>query len=203
MRKRQDPTAPAIEPAENFLSRWSRRKHQARSSIDDNDDKAHEVVVPSESSPAADVAPLEPATQTPITDADLPALETLNENSDYSGFLSPGVSDALRQRALRKLFASSKFQYRDGLDDYDDDYNKFESLGGTVTADMRHRMQVEAERLARAESADQTVAETDRPEDETHPPAAAESQDVDGVGEADHAEPVMAEATGHQRPEHS
>ena len=200
MRKRQDPTAPAIEPAENFLSRWSRRKHQARSSIDDTADKAHEVVVPSESSSAADVAPLEPATQTPITDADLPSLETLNEDSDYSGFLSPGVSDALRQRALRKLFASSKFQYRDGLDDYDDDYRNFESLSGTITADMRHRMQVEAERLARAEgAADEDIVEADA-EVEPQSVATAETRDVDGAG-ADQAEAAVADVTDRHRPE--
>ena len=201
MRKRQDPTAPAIEPAENFLSRWSRRKHQARSSNDDTADPAQELAVPFESSPTADSAPVEPATQTPITDADLPPLEALDENSDYSGFLSPGVSDALRQRALRKLFASSKFQYRDGLDDYDDDYRNFESLSGTITADMRHRMQVEAERLARAEGAEDGVVEADE-EVEPQSIAAAETGDVDGAG-TDQAEPAVADATDHHRPENS
>lgn len=200
MRKRQDPTVPATEPAENFLSRWSRRKRQARSLLDETAE-AQELAVPFESSSTADFEPAEPATQTPVTDADLPPLETLDENSDYSGFLSPGVSDALRQRALRKLFASSKFQYRDGLDDYDEDYNKFEPLGGTVTADMRHRMQVEAERLARAEGADEGAVESDA-EVEPQSVAMAETQDVDGAG-TDQAEAAVAEVTDHHRPENS
>ena len=58
----------------------------------------------------------------------MPSLESLNEESDYSGFLSPGVSDGLHRLALRKLFGAAKFQVRDGLDDYDTDYNLLQPL---------------------------------------------------------------------------
>jgi hypothetical protein len=58
----------------------------------------------------------------------MPSLDSLNEESDYSGFLSPGVSDALHRLALRKLFGAAKFQLRDGLDDYDTDYNRLQPL---------------------------------------------------------------------------
>lgn len=143
MRKRQDPTAPVTDPDEGFLSRWSRRKRQARSLADDE--------LPAVPAPVEPAVELREEDERPaLTDAELPPLETLDENSDYSGFLSPGVSDALRQRALRKLFASNKFQFRDGLDDYDDDYRSFEPLRGVLTADMRHRLEMESERLARA-----------------------------------------------------
>ncbi|WP_025770872.1 DUF3306 domain-containing protein [Thioalkalivibrio sp. HK1] len=86
-----------------------------------------------------------------LTDADMPPIETLDEHSDYSGFLSPGVSEELRRRALRKLFLSAAFNVRDGLDDYDDDFTSFEALGDMVTADMKHQMEVEAERAQAAQ----------------------------------------------------
>lgn len=74
----------------------------------------------------------------------MPVFESLDETSDYSMFLSTGVSDALRGRALRKLFGFSMFNVRDGLDDYDDDYRTFEALGDVVTSDMK----LQAERRA-------------------------------------------------------
>ncbi len=149
MRKRQDPNAPATDTEEGFLSRWSRRKREAGAV----EESAEALVPPSAEAPVVPPA-LEPAA--PLTDQDLPPLETLGEDSDYSGFLSPKVSESLRRKALRQLFAGSQFHIRDGLDDYDDDYRNFESLGGLFTADMRHRMEMEARRVAlsRSEQAD-------------------------------------------------
>jgi hypothetical protein len=76
---------------------------------------------------------------------ELPDLDLLDQDSDYSAFLAPGVDLPLRRRALRKLFASPKFNVFDGLDTYRDDYTSFPALGDIVTADMRHHV----ERLAR------------------------------------------------------
>ncbi len=80
------------------------------------------------------------------TDADMPPLDALNEHSDYSGFLSPGVSEELRRLALRKLFHLPRFNVRDELDDCAEDYTGFTPLGDIVTADMRHRMELEKEK---------------------------------------------------------
>ena len=85
-----------------------------------------------------------------LTDEDMPSLDSLGEDSDYSGFLSPGVSEALRRRALRKLFTSAVFNVPDGLDDYDDDFTSFQALGDIVTSDMKHRAEMEAERAKQA-----------------------------------------------------
>ena len=82
----------------------------------------------------------------------MPALESLDENSDYSGFLSSGVSESLRRRALRKLFSSAVFNIPDGLDDYDDDFTSFAALGDIVTSDMKHQAEVEAERAKQAQA---------------------------------------------------
>jgi len=90
--------------------------------------------------------PEQAETPVELTDEDMPDIDTLTEESDYTGFMSPKVSEELRKIALRKLFQGSDFNIRDGLDDYDDDYTKFAPLGNTVTSDMKHMMKVEARR---------------------------------------------------------
>jgi hypothetical protein len=105
---------------------------------------------------------------------ELPRLEDLDENSDYSAFLNPKVAEDLRRVALRKLFRSAIFNVRDGLDDYDEDFTVYEPLGDVVTADMRHEMRRKAERaeeqLAESGSVDEaTVVDqgTEQPVSET------------------------------------
>lgn len=117
---------------ESFLDRWSRRKQEARENKIQSE--GNEI-------PTAEIS--EPPL---LTDADMPPLESLNEDSDYRGFLSPRVSETLRKQALRKLFGSPSFNIRDGLDDYDGDYTQFEKLGEIITADMRHQMEMETRR---------------------------------------------------------
>ena len=93
----------------------------------------------------------------PLTDADMPALETLGEDSDYSGFLSPEVSEALRKKALRKMFHLATYNITDGLDDYDEDFTIYEPLGDMITADMRHQTELQAERAREAALEDETA----------------------------------------------
>lgn len=57
-------------------------------------------------------------------DHTLPDPETLAAGSDFSAFMLPGVSGALRRRALKRLWATGNYNVRDGLDDYDADYHK-------------------------------------------------------------------------------
>lgn len=112
---------------ESFLHRWSRRKREAQQP-ENVPQSAQEDPVKAE---RTDKLP---------TDADMPPLESLTEDSDYSGFLSPKVSEALRKQALHKLFHSAGVNVRDGLDDYDEDFTEFPALGNIVTADLKHRM---------------------------------------------------------------
>ena len=140
----------ADAPAPGLLARWSERK---RARAEDAQSRAERegrepvvVTSPPESSP-----PESP--QKVLTDQDMPPLETLNEESDYSGFLSPGVSDALHRMALRKLFGAAKFQSRDGLDDYDTDYNLLVPLRravAEVTQHMQRQIQHELEQTPAA-----------------------------------------------------
>ena len=127
-----------------------------------------------------------------ITDADLPPLEDLGEDSDYSMFLAAGVSPDKRKAALRQLFHSPKFNITDGLDDYCEDFTKFEPLGDIVTADMRHH----AERLLRKALAAEEAEEAEKAEkaekakEEEAALAAAEPE----VGDPDLAEPPGPES---------
>ena len=124
-----------MRESRSFYARWSRRKLESKTGLD--------IVEKSASSEQnADEEPAVPA----LTDANMPALETLHDDSDNSGLLSPKVSDKLREIALRKLFHSKAFNIVDGLDDYDDDFNTALPLGDIVTADMRHQAEVKLEK---------------------------------------------------------
>jgi len=124
-----------MRESQGFYARWSRRKLESKTDSD---------VVDHSASTERDVDE-EPAVPA-LTDADMPALETLHDDSDYSGFLSPEVSDKLREVALRKLFHGKAFNIVDGLDDYDDDFITALPLGDIVTADMRHQAEVKLEK---------------------------------------------------------
>jgi hypothetical protein len=146
------------------LSRWSRRKLQAEEAS-----RKEEVVLPQEPAESAnelvaEVESAEPITGPVLTDADMPPIESLSENSDFSGFMSSGVSDKLRNLALRKMFQAPSFNIRDGLDEYDEDYTSFEKLGDIVTCDMKH--QIEMQELKKKEEAEKQ-AELDRTKEES------------------------------------
>ncbi len=151
--------------AEAFLERWSRRKVEARSGHAE-----------AEGAQALERADVDPPPGEAAAPPPLPDLDSLDESSDYSAFLAPGVDEALRRQALRRLFRSPKFNVCDGLDDYCEDFTRFDKLGDIVTADMRHQLERAARRLEQlAESAergsssdaDVSAAEPESP-DERH-----------------------------------
>ncbi len=137
MARKNKPDRPATDSQEDFVARWSRRKLDALR--DDQDAPGTEMAaVTLPESPAA-------APEPELTDADMPPIETLDENSDYSPFLSPGVSDDLRRQALRKLFVQPDYNIVDGLNDYDEDFTQFAGLAGILTHEMQRMLQRELE----------------------------------------------------------
>ena len=135
---------------ESFVLRWSRRKQEV------NHEELSVSEEPNESIDAdtEEVIDLEElrerklAELNALTDEDMPDIETLSEDSDYAGFMSVNVSETLRKVALQKLFHGKSYNIRDGLDEYDGDYTSFEKLDASIiTADMRHLLEVEAEKL--------------------------------------------------------
>lgn len=105
---------------ENFLSRWSRRK-QAVTEADTGGT--------SEPEPAS--MEVLPAEDEPFDPASLPPVESLTADSDFSLFLRKNVPEALRNAALRRLWAfDPHLQGPDVLADYAWDFNAPELATG-------------------------------------------------------------------------
>ncbi len=108
---------------EGFLSRWSRLKRVKcePSSVVQAEEPAGE-----EASPVATVAAPDTGLPAEVDDstADLPAIDSLDKDSDYTAFLRAGVAPELRKRALGKLWRSDPvFANLDGLLEYGEDFS--------------------------------------------------------------------------------
>lgn len=121
------------------LERWSRLKRNAKSEDESlqtplsspaepiEERSAEQHVALDESSQQSSEVGQEPPAIEPepgSLDHTLPDPETLEAGSDFSAFMLPGVSGALRRRALKRLWATGNYNVRDGLDDYDADYHQ-------------------------------------------------------------------------------
>jgi hypothetical protein len=58
----------------------------------------------------------------------LPSLDSVSLDADFTPFMQAKVPDALKRQALKALFKDAHFNTMDGLDTYIDDYTKFEPL---------------------------------------------------------------------------
>lgn len=123
---------------ESFARRWSRRKAEERQdTADPPDDESTELAPTPEPAPAPAPAAL-PAPAPPDEEPpDLPPIESLTAESDFTPFLRDKVPEALRKAALRKLWRSDPVLANlDGLNDYDEDFTGG-SLGGIVATAYR------------------------------------------------------------------
>ncbi len=119
---------------DGFLQRWSERKQTSRT--------AEPLSTLTDDAQTTDTEAVSLSTQAPLhelSDADMPPLESLDEHSDFTGFLSPKVSEALQRQALRKLFHLPSFNVTDGLDDYDEDYTRSNVLLEWVSGKLAQR----------------------------------------------------------------
>lgn len=114
---------------EPFLSRWSRKKQEAREE-------------------PADKAPAKPEEPKPAPE--LPPVDQLNYDSDFKAFMDKRVDGRLRRLALKKLFNDPRFNVTDGLDDYAEDYSALEDLPAEMAALQQH-----ARRILRGPEADE------------------------------------------------
>jgi uncharacterized protein DUF3306 len=103
-----------------FLARWSRLKQEARRA----------------SPPAAsEAAPGAPSAE-PVPE--LPAIDSLTAESDFTPFMQPGVPEALRNAALQKLWRSDPLLANlDGLVEYGDDFAADFNAGAAVVTAYR------------------------------------------------------------------
>lgn len=131
-------------PGEEFLSRWSRRKKEAR---EQPADPKPVVVTPANQ----ETAPV------------LPPVEGLNMDSDFRGFLNSKVDESLRRAALNKLFHEPHFNVMDGLDTYIDDYSISDPIPEAMLKTMKQAQDIiVAGQERREEAAKQEEAERQR-----------------------------------------
>ncbi|MCR2746884.1 DUF3306 domain-containing protein [Limnobacter parvus] len=121
--------------SDNFLSRWSKRKLEAReqeklaeSSPLQQVTEARQLAELPADDAVVDTESLQatPPPELPLpTEADLLAVE---QGGDIKAFMVEKVSTELRNKAFKALFSRPEFNVMDGLDIYIDDYNKFTPL---------------------------------------------------------------------------
>lgn len=189
---------------DGFLRRWARRKAEVRSGDATEDPEAASAeasVQPPETTTPGLSEPADSGDSPELTDADMPALESLDQDADYSPFLSRGVSADLRQKALRQLFRQPKFNVETCLEDYQDDYLNFQPLGDIVTCDMRHQTEVEARRRAEREAADaaERSAQDAAAPDSAGGPSSPATPASEDVAAADPDPPVAPDEDEHTR----
>lgn len=117
--------AKAMSSDESRLGRWARRKAEARNRrggatpvLDKEPVEKQPLKEPADALPG-EAAPVERLPE----GAELPDIESLDADSDFSAFMKEGVPQALRRLALRKLWASDPmFNVIDEMVEYGEDY---------------------------------------------------------------------------------
>ena len=163
---------------DNFLSRWSRRKHQVRQGVPL--EEAPQPPAPAEPKPATGAA--NALAESPPEQVPMPSIESLTPDSDFSPFMRPEVDRGLRNQAMRTLFQDPRFNVMDGLDVYIDDYSKPDPLPEGWLEKMNQVSRLgayeppkeEAQEAEKAEVAEAAVALPEEPAT-VPPPAVDES----------------------------
>ena len=124
---------------EGFLGRWSRLKRE----------QAEQPLAQPQKSEALDKPP------------ELPPIDQLTPESEFSGFMHPKVADALRRAALKKMFADPHFNIPDPFEPYSGDWTVAEPLTSEVVASLNQARSVlfSGEERAQALAADVAKAE--------------------------------------------
>jgi len=127
---------------ENFLERWSRRKHDAETDAT-APDAAQKAPGGSDEPDAAPAASVEARPAAPFDPASLPSIESIGASSDLSAFLRPGVPPDLARAALRRAWSADP-QIRDfiGLVENGWDFNDPNGIPGfgSISADEVGRL---------------------------------------------------------------
>jgi Protein of unknown function (DUF3306) len=130
---------------EDFLRRWSRLKKEA---------------------------PVEKPAETPMPD--LPPVDKLTPESDFSGFMHPKVEDALRRVALKKLFSGDPhFNLPDPYEAYSGDWTVGEPIPQEMLATLN-----QAQRLLFDEKKEEPKQETAQTEEQPKPADEPGKQDA-------------------------
>jgi len=114
----------------SFINRWSDRKTAER-----DDQSLEQVEIPEQSAVASSSEQGVTSDENITVPDDLPDINTLDKNSDFSLFMREGTPEHLKKLALKKLFTSDPaFSVLDGLNDYDEDYSMIGKVAEAVSS---------------------------------------------------------------------
>ena len=152
---------------DDFLSRWSRLKREARKGGETPTAERPPAAPP----PAAAVSAGAPAAAAEPP-APLPPVESLTPESDFAPFMKAEVDPGTRRQALKTLFQDPRYNVMDGLDTYIADYslpdplpegwlekmNQVARLGEYLAPEEKERRAAAAEKEARDAGTDAAAA---------------------------------------------
>ena len=154
--------------AEGPLRRWARRRREVARE-ERGAAEARRGGAPDEradiSDPVDEASRPAEAEEKVLTDEDMPPLESLDESSDYSGFLSRGLARDCGGVRCASCSRAPCSTCPTGSTTTTTTSRRFAALGDIVTADMRHQAEVEAERARQAEAESESASQArDAPE---------------------------------------
>jgi hypothetical protein len=133
---------------EEFLKRWSRLKREQAEK------------------------PLPQKSESPEKPPELPPVDKLTPDSEFSGFMHPKVEDALRRAALKKLFSDPHFNIPDPFEAYSGDWTGGEPIPDEMLATLNQARTL-------------LFAEKDKKEEEQQPGAEDQPKKDDEPGRQD------------------
>ncbi len=154
-----------------FLSRWARLKQESRQSGGRQtggrggaapvlEEPARQATLPPEAGDPDHSVPAQPSQpgqervreqDAAVDPSELPDIDSLTAESDFTAFMRKGVPKTLQRKALRKLWASDPvLACLDGLNDYEEDFTD----AATVIEGMKSSYQVGRGFLTDAELAE-------------------------------------------------
>ncbi len=194
MSGRENTPADTDDPGRFSLRRWSQRKHaaaresnpaQAAPAETGPDTAQPGDASPPDSTPSADAAPFASVAPARVDDAsplrtgekvaerasgghaELPPVDTLTSESDFTAFMRPGVDEVQKRGALKKLFSDPRFNVMDGLDTYIDDYTKPDPVEPSLARELLSRLTFDTSAMLPVATVDPIAAQ-----DETREPGA-------------------------------
>jgi hypothetical protein len=122
-----------------FFSRWSQRKQSVKLGLAEEQKPQENNQEPVQSKAAPLSAAHQDAAENKAEPTKLPTLadvEQLTPQSDFSSFMTQGVTPEVRNAAMKKLFTDPHYNVMDGLDIYIGDYNTPDPLPAGMLAKM-------------------------------------------------------------------
>jgi hypothetical protein len=122
-----------------FFSRWSQRKQAVKAGLVAEDKAEIKLQEPVQTKASPLATAHQDAAESKAEPVKLPTLadvEQLTPQSDFSAFMTQGVTPEVRNAAMKKLFTDPHYNVMDGLDIYIGDYNTPDPMPAGMLAKM-------------------------------------------------------------------